>query len=99
MNTLVMSIIINENMSTVTGQKIRAIRESLKLGRQEFCDVTGIAKGTLIRIETSDHEPNLKAVKAITNSWPQFTLWLLNDMVLPEAGQISPEIEEVRRAK
>lgn len=83
-------------MSTLTGKKIRQIRESLGLGRQEFCDQTGIAKGTLVHIETGKHEPNLKAVKAITNVWPEYTMWLMTDTTIPEAGQISPEIEERR---
>ncbi len=83
-------------MSTLTGKKIRQIRENLQLGRQEFCNRTGIAKGTLVHIETGEHEPNLKSVKAVTNTWPEYTLWLMNDQVIPEAGQISPEIEEER---
>ena len=86
-------------MSTPIGKKIREIREGLKLGRQAFCDQTGIAKSTLIGIETAGKEPGFKILKAITNTWPEYTLWLMNDTVMPEAGQISPEIEETRRSE
>ncbi len=83
-------------MSTHLGRKIREIRESLKLGRYEFSEKTEIPKGTLIGIETERQEPSAKALKAITNIWPQYTLWLMNDTTTPETGQISPEIEETR---
>lgn len=84
-------------MSTILGNKIREIRESLKLGRQVFCDLTGLKKSTLIRIETGPTDPSAKTLQSITKTWPQYTMWLMNDEVIPEAGQISPEIEDTRK--
>ena len=42
---------------------------------------------------TSEH------ISEITELLPQYAYWLTTGKTIPEAGQISPEIEESRRAK
>lgn len=83
-------------MSSGISEKIRELRESLGMGRQAFVDKTGIPKNTLINIEQGRNDPSYSSIKAILDVWPEYTLWLMNDKTAPEAGQISPEIEEAR---
>lgn len=86
-----------EDTSTPIGEKIRAIRDVQEMGRQAFCDTTGVPKQTLINVENGRNEPSFKVMRKITQAFPQFTLWLMNDQVIEEAGQISPEIEQARK--
>ncbi|WP_136066423.1 helix-turn-helix transcriptional regulator [Modicisalibacter radicis] len=85
-------------MSTTDGEKIRAIREAEDMGRQEFSDLTGIKKQTLISTEQGRMACSLKTVKQVLSVFPKYTMWLVNDQVLEEAGQVSPEIEKARKA-
>ena len=87
-----------EHTSTPIGEKIRSIRESEGLGRQAFCDLTEIPKQTLINVENGRNEPSYKIMRKLLNVYPQYTMWLMNDQVIEEAGQISPAIEEARKA-
>ena len=82
--------------SSNIGEKIRTIRESLNLGRHDFSIKAGLVKGTLTNIETGRQDPSYKTLEAITNTWPQYALWLMTGETIPDAGQISPEIEETR---
>jgi len=79
-------------MSTPIGEKIRNIRESLGMGRQEFVDTTGIAKGTLIGIEQNRQEPKAGVLIAIAEAWPEYAAYLLTDNV--EIKQRRPEVAE-----
>ena len=83
-------------MSKNDGEKIREIREAAEMGRQEFCDLTGIKKQTLISTEQGRMACSLKTVRQITAVFPQFRSWLVDDEIDEEAGQISPEIEKAR---
>lgn len=85
-------------MSTHDGEKIRAIREVEGMGRHAFCEATGIGKETLIKVEQGKTAPSGKVLKQITNTFPQYTMWLMTDQVIEEVGQVSPAIEEARKA-
>lgn len=77
-------------VSTV-GEKIRLIRESLGMGRQEFADKTGIAKGTLIRTEQGQNSPQVVVLLKISELWPEYSSYLLTDST--EVKQRNPERE------
>ena len=82
-------------MSIPIGEKIRKLRESLGMGRQEFVDITGIAKGTLIGLETGRYEPKAGILIAIASTWPQYAAYLLTDSV--DIKQKDPEVERLMR--
>ncbi|MBY0576421.1 MAG: helix-turn-helix domain-containing protein [Gallionellaceae bacterium] len=90
-------------MSTPIGEKIRHVRETLKMGRQEFVDKTAIAKGTLIGIEQGRQEPKAGVLIAIAQAWPEYAAYLLTDEVgikqkNPEVESISKELPKAKKA-
>jgi len=78
-------------------EKIRAIREAETSGRQEFCKLVGVNKGTLARIEQTGQIPKGDLLQRICAQWPQYTMWLMTDATDADCGQISPEDELTRR--
>lgn len=79
-----------------TGERIREIRESQDMGRQQFADITGIAKKTIENTEAGRQRATEQALAAIAKQWPQYALWLLTGEERPELGQISPATEKIR---
>jgi len=77
-------------------KRIRFLRDSLGLGRQAFADKTGIKKQTIENIERESQKVNGEQLKAIGEKWPEYRFWLAWGETIPEAGQISPELEEIR---
>ena len=82
-------------MSIPIGEKIRTLRESLGMGRQEFVDITGIPKCTLIGLETGRYEPKAGILIAIAKAWPEYAAYLLTDSI--NIKQKDPEVEKLRR--
>lgn len=79
-------------MSTSQGKKIRVIRESLNLGREEFCKKTGIPKPSLIKYETERSGVSGEVLIAIAKIWPEYSTYLLTDDI--NVKQRNPEIED-----
>lgn len=65
------------------------------MGRQEFADLTGIPKATLIRYETEKISPGGEALSAIAKLWPEYAAYLLTDKT--NVKQRNPEVESVAR--
>lgn len=75
------------------GEKIRAIRESEGLTRDEFGAVLDIPIGTLKRYETNrigsiGGDVLMKITQHV--KFKKYTMWLMTGDVAPEVGQISP---------
>ncbi|MFP2469482.1 helix-turn-helix domain-containing protein [Pseudescherichia vulneris] len=76
------------------GQKLRAIRKAEGITQAKFCEISGIALGTVKNYEGGHAEPGIQVILQITNT-PQlekYTLWLMTDKTAPESGQISPVV-------
>lgn len=77
------------------GKKIRAIRESEGLTREEFADILDIPVGTMRRYETGRID-NIggETLFKITNHprFEKYTMWLMNGKTNEAAGQISPAL-------
>lgn len=71
-------------------KRIRAVREAETSGRQEFCDLVGVNKGTLARIEQTGQIPKGDLLESICSYWPQYTLWLMIETTDSQYGQIRP---------
>lgn len=75
-------------------QKLRAIRKAEGLTQSKFCEISGIALGTLKNYEGGHQEPGIQVIMQVTNTtqFEKYTLWLMTDKTAPEAGQISPVV-------
>lgn len=80
------------------GLRIRAVRDSTGLGRILWARELGISERALINIEQQQRARE-DIIEAVNQALPQYAYWLVTGMTQPEAGNISPEIEELRRAK
>jgi len=73
-------------VSIETSEKLKLIRESERMNRKQFAELTGIPYGTLSGYET------------LIFSQPRFRKyhsWFMFDEVSPEAGQIAPVLAHV----
>ncbi|MCS2169071.1 helix-turn-helix domain-containing protein [Scandinavium sp. TWS1a] len=78
-------------------QKLRAIRKAEGLTQAKFCEISGIALGTLKNYEGGHQEPGIQVVMQVTNSkqFEKYTLWLMTGNTAPQAGQISPAFAHI----
>ncbi|MDP2098694.1 MAG: DNA-binding protein [Methylobacter sp.] len=60
---------------------------------------TGIdrAKWSNIKRKTNPIRATEEHIEAILKTWPEYAYWVATGKTIPEAGQISPEIEETRQ--
>lgn len=77
--------------------RIKQLRKTLGLTRDEFAQKTGIGTNQLSNLEHKKQKVYAWHIEAISNEWPQYGYWLCTGKVLPDAGQISPEIKESQR--
>jgi transcriptional regulator with XRE-family HTH domain len=77
-----------------TGERIRKAREYKGLSRRDLEKATGIEDYKWNAIEGGRQRPNDEHLSALGNIWPEYKLWLAYGETLPQAGQISPELEE-----
>lgn len=83
-------------MSTIS-ERLRQIREAETSGRQEFSEITGIAKGTITGYEQTGRSPRAEVIEAVAKTWPQYAYWLITGMTDPAHGHICPQLETTRR--
>lgn len=90
-------------MSTIVGNRVKTVRETIGLKREEFSVEAGIPIGTLIGIEQGRHEPKAGVLVAIAGKWPEFAAYLLTDATdikqrNPEVEQLAQDLKEPRKA-
>ncbi|GAB7197761.1 helix-turn-helix domain-containing protein [Dickeya oryzae] len=78
-------------------QKLKAIRKAEGLTQAKFCEISGIALGTLKNYEGGHQEPGIQVVLQVTNTkqFEKYVLWLMTDKTAPEAGQIAPALAHI----
>jgi DNA-binding XRE family transcriptional regulator len=77
--------------------RVRPLRESLEMGRAEFCEAVGVKKTTIINIEKGIQGVTEIFIVATCKKWPQFAYWFVTGITQEENGHISPDIERIRR--
>lgn len=60
--------------------------------------LTGIKRSTLKALYEGRQRFNEEHITAISEAFPQYKMWFVFGEVYPELGQISPEVEETRKA-
>ncbi|WGM05004.1 helix-turn-helix domain-containing protein [Arsenophonus nasoniae] len=73
-------------------EKLKKIRKAEGLTQVKFCEISGIALGTLKNYEGGHQEPGIQVVLQVTHNprFKKYTLWLMADEINPKAGQIEP---------
>jgi|GEM_PF-2633923 len=71
--------------------KIKLIRKSEGLTQAKLADILSIPLNSIKNYERGERGISAAYLFKLSESFPQYTLWLMNDCVAPEAGQISPE--------
>ncbi|MEZ0507314.1 helix-turn-helix domain-containing protein [Pseudomonas sp. Env-44] len=75
------------------GEKLKLIRMREQLTQTEMCEATGIRLETWKGYEYGRRKTAASSELLKVTQHPQFTkytLWLMTDQTIPEAGQISP---------
>lgn len=62
----------------------------------ELARQTGINRATLSAAYTGRNPPNAEILAVFCNLWPEYALWLMTGKVAPEAGQTSPDLEQLQ---
>ncbi len=78
------------------GKRIEQLRKFKKLSRRKLEKETGIPDYTWQAIEIEKQSANEEHIEALSKLWPEYKYWIVFGETIPEAGQISPELEEVR---
>jgi len=78
-------------------RRFKELREYEGLTRDEIAIKTGIKSGQIASIENERQKMPAWYIEAVKNCFPEYVYWFATGDTLPEAGQISPELEETRR--
>ncbi|MEN3261289.1 helix-turn-helix transcriptional regulator [Sodalis endosymbiont of Spalangia cameroni] len=76
------------------GEKIRKIREAEGISRQRLSEMLDVPYSSLNNYETKNIQVTENIMIKITNhpTFQKYTLWLMNGLTAPEAGQIEPAL-------
>ncbi len=69
----------------------------LEVSSRDMERSTGIDRNKWSNIRGGKQRVNEDHIEAICKIYPQFAYWLTTGKTIPEAGQISPEIEVARK--
>ncbi|GKW11665.1 helix-turn-helix transcriptional regulator [Pectobacterium sp. IFB5596] len=81
-------------MSTAISEKLALIRESERLNRKQFAEITGVPYSSLTYYESGRTIPPTDVMMKILQH-PQFNkyaMWFMTDQTYPESGQIAPAL-------
>jgi DNA-binding XRE family transcriptional regulator len=78
-------------------KRVLEIRIFLDLGRTKFAKTVESSTQIIRNIETERSDPSANLLEKICLKWPHYSLWLMTGTTQEENGQISPDIERIRR--
>ena len=75
-------------MSIDVSEKLKLIRESERLNRKEFSELTGVAYSSLSSYESRSKNAGVEAIMKVLQHprFTKYTLWFMTDQVAPEAA-------------
>ncbi|HHA1766947.1 TPA: helix-turn-helix domain-containing protein [Enterobacter ludwigii] len=79
-------------MSTPVHEKLKLIRESERLNKRQFSELTGLAYSSLAGYEAGDKKPGVEQIMKVLQHprFSKYTMWFMTDQIFPESGQIAP---------
>lgn len=69
------------------------------LSAKELERLTGIDREKWYSLRNSRRRMNEEDISALNKIYPQYAYWLATGEILPQAGQVSPEYEELALAE
>jgi len=81
---------------TMIRDRIIELFDSLELTSKKMEEMTGIDRYKWGNIRGRKQKVNEDYLEAINQAFPQYSYWIMTGKTIPEAGQISPEIEKAR---
>lgn len=69
----------------------------LEISSRDMEQATGIDRNKWANIRGGKQRANEEHIEAVCDLYPHFALWLVSGRTIPEAGQISPEMEKTRK--
>ncbi|EID8630248.1 helix-turn-helix transcriptional regulator [Salmonella enterica] len=81
-------------MSIDVSEKIKLIRESERLNRREFSEITGVPYSSLSSYENRSKNAGVESIMKILQHprFTKYTMWFMTDQISPESGQIAPAL-------
>ena len=81
-------------MSIPVYEKMKLLRESERLNRREFSELTGVPYSSLSSNESGHKSPGVETIMKILQHprFTKYTLWFMTDQISPESGQIAPAL-------
>lgn len=81
-------------MPLPVSEKLAILRESERLNRREFSELTGVPYSSLSSYEKGVKDMGIQAVMKILQHprFTKYTLWFMTDHISPESGQIAPAL-------
>jgi transcriptional regulator with XRE-family HTH domain len=77
-------------------KRIKEIFEYKGLSLEELEQITGISKYIWGNLFTGKQRVNEDHINSIIKLWPEYAYWLTTGETIPNAGQISPEVDKAR---
>lgn len=79
-------------MSSSIAEKIGLMRESERINRRQFAELTGVPYSSLTYYESGRSVPPTDVTMKILAhpKFTKYTMWFMTDQISPEAGQIAP---------
>jgi len=78
-------------------ERLISVIEKSGFNNEELEQKTGITATKWGNLRTRKQRVNEDHIKAIEQLFPEYKYWIVFGETLPEAGQISPELEETRK--
>lgn len=82
--------------------RLRKIIDYKFNGRGSFSKLeeqTGITRAAWSHIYHGRNNPNMDTLEQICRMFPEYTLWIMTGRIAPEAGQTSPDLEQLEELK
>ncbi len=79
----------------IISDKIKLIRYEQELSRSQLSDLLNLSVRTLEGIENRGNDLRTSITQKLCSVFPEYTLWLMIDIVDFELGQVSPPIKDI----
>ena len=78
-------------------ERLKKVLDNSGLSNPKLEEKTGIKRENWSALRNGRTRVNEDHIEAINNLWPEYAFWITTGNTIPEAGQISPELEEQRQ--